>query len=245
MADERARAEAFAREIAEVYGDRLVSVVLYGSVARGDHRKGSDVNLLVLLDRADAATLRRGHAAARRWTRDGNPPPLILPAAEWRASADVFPIELSDIRDAHVVLRGEDPFAGIEIAPADLRRQLEHELKGKQIQLREGYLATAEKPAELGALLVQALPTFLVLFRTVLRLAGEPVPREAEEVIRRTAARAGFDAEPVLEVQRARRDGARFRPAADAPAVEGFLAAVAATVGHVDRLDPGAPGAPA
>lgn len=245
MATERERAERFAGELASVYGAELASVVLYGSVARNEHRPGlSDVNVLVLLARADAATLRRGHALTRKWTKDGNPPPLVLSLDEWRGSADVFPIELTDIRDAHVTLHGTDPFDAVEIHRADLRRQVEFELKGKQIQLRERYLAEADRPAELGDTLVKALPTFLVLFRTVLRLSGAAVPRGAEEVIEATAARVGFDAAPLREVQRARAGGGRLRPAADSAVVAGFLEAVAEVVAYVDRLDPGAPGAP-
>lgn len=36
--------------LAELYGDRLVRVVLYGSHARGDARPDSDIDLLVVLD---------------------------------------------------------------------------------------------------------------------------------------------------------------------------------------------------
>lgn len=38
------------RVLAELYGDRLAGVVLYGSCARGDEDAESDVDLLVLLD---------------------------------------------------------------------------------------------------------------------------------------------------------------------------------------------------
>ena len=237
MGSEIRRAEGFAGELARAYGGALASVVLYGSAARGEYVEGvSDLNVLALLRSTDPATLRRGSEAARRWVGEGNPPPLILGVEEWRRSADVFPIELSDIRDAHRVLRGDDPFAGIEIDPADLRHQCEHELKGKHIQLREGYLLSAGEPEELRTLLVKSISTFLLLFRTVLRLVGEGGVREPEEVVRRTAARVGFDADPLLAILRARQGAGELRPAPDAPVVTGYLEAVGRTVEFVDRI---------
>jgi predicted nucleotidyltransferase len=35
--------------LAEIYGDKLKAVYLYGSYARGDYRQGSDVDMMILL----------------------------------------------------------------------------------------------------------------------------------------------------------------------------------------------------
>lgn len=245
MGKETGRAEQLAQELARTYGDGLVSAVLYGSAARGDFHEGvSDLNVLVLLRDTAPATLRRGAALARAWVEEGSPPPLVMGIDEWRRSADVFPIELSDIRDAHRVLHGEDPFVGIRIDPADLRHQCEHELKGKHIQLRERYLFSSVEPEELGQVLKKSLSTFLVLFRAVLRLLGEEGVRDPEQVIRRTAERAGFDPASLLEILRARREARRFHPHAEDRVVVGYLDAVARVVDFVDRL-PAVRGEPA
>ena len=233
----RERARRFAGELQKVYGAELTSVVLYGSAARGEFRPGqSDLNVLVLLRELSPAALLRGSELARAWVAEGNAPPLMLSAEEWRRSADVWAIELTDIRDAHLTLAGADPFEGIAISMADLRLQCERELKGKQIQLRERYLLFAAQPDELGGLLARSFSTFLVLFRTVLRLGGEPGEREAEAVVRRVAERVGFDPAPLLEIHRARAAGEKLQPRADAPVVVGYLDAVSRVVEHVDRL---------
>jgi hypothetical protein len=238
MAKQMERAERLADDLSRAYGTALVSVVLYGSAARGEFHEGiSDLNVLVLLRSTDAATLRLGSDVARGWTVEGNPPPLILGDEEWRRSADVFPIELADMRDAHRVLRGPDPFEGITIDMGDLRLQAENELKGKYIRLRQHYLLAAAKPEELGNLLKQSLSTFLALFRAVLRLArDEAATRDQDEVIRRTAGHVGFDAAPLLAVLAARRTGEKLKPAPDAPEVVGYLDAVGRVVEWVDRL---------
>ncbi|HEV3049436.1 MAG TPA: nucleotidyltransferase domain-containing protein [Longimicrobium sp.] len=231
------RARRFAREMEAVYGADLASVVLYGSAARGEYRPGtSDLNVLVLLNDVSPAALRKASEAARAWVAEGNPPPLMMSVDEWRGSADVWAIELADMRDAHVAVTGPDPFQGLEIRLEDLRMQCERELKGKQIQLRERYLLFAGQPAELGELLTRSFSTFLVLFRTVLRLSGEGGVRDAETVVQRVAERAGFNPVPVVEVLRARTAGHKLNPQADSPVVVGYLDAVARVVEYVDGL---------
>jgi predicted nucleotidyltransferase len=237
MGKEIERAERLADELSRLYGDELVSVVLYGSAARGQFHDGvSDLNVLVLLRDAGPAALRRATKTARQWVEDGNLPPLVFGAEEWRRSADVFPIELADIREANRVLHGANPFEGLEIERGDLRLQCENELKGKQVQLRERYLLLSDRPEELGKVMKRSLSTFLVLFRTVLRLVGETPPHDPEATIRRTAERVGFDPEPVLAILRSRRSGEALKPGAEAPEVTGYLEAVARTAEFVDRL---------
>jgi predicted nucleotidyltransferase len=237
MSDHRS-ANEFADRLAATYGEGLVAVVLYGSAARGDYRPGvSDLNLLVVLRHADAVTLHRASALAREWAEAGNPPPLIMSESEWASSADVFPIEYSDMKAHHVVLRGLDPFGEVDIRWSDLRLQCEHELKSKKIRLREHYLLVADDPAQLGDLLKQSLPTFMTLFRTTLRLAGRSVPGDGVEVIQETASLAGFDGGPVQAVYRARAEASDgFAPGAEDVVVVGYLDAVQRTGELLDRL---------
>jgi predicted nucleotidyltransferase len=46
-------ARAVAADLAAKYGGRLRGVIVFGSLARGDHTAESDIDLLVLLDRID------------------------------------------------------------------------------------------------------------------------------------------------------------------------------------------------
>jgi predicted nucleotidyltransferase len=40
---------SFARDMRQVFGDKLVRVIVYGSYARGDYTKDSDVDVMVLV----------------------------------------------------------------------------------------------------------------------------------------------------------------------------------------------------
>src|SRR5690242_5085927 len=132
--------DTFGDAVARALGPRLISLILYGSVARGTHvPQRSDVNTLLICDTADDALFAALAPAVREWRRAGHPAPLIFTEAEWRGSADVFAIEYEDMRAHHRVLAGRDPWSGITVEERDVRRQLEAELMGKLIRLRQAY----------------------------------------------------------------------------------------------------------
>ncbi len=229
--------EDLAGALERTLGGQLVSLVLYGSAARGDFSPGrSDVNLLLILADASPVTLRSIGPAVHAWVKAGHPPPLIFSQHGWRASTDVFPIELEDMRQAHRVLRGGDPFLGLETAPADLRQELEREVLGKLLQLRAEYVASGPHPKALGALLVNSAATFFVLFRAVLRLRGTAPPTAPADLVKAAAQVVGFDSaafEWVLERLAGRkvRDLEQFDLIA-----EQYLAAIERLTQFVDEM---------
>ena len=102
--------------------DGLKTVVLYGSAVTGEFRAGhSDLNIVCVVDRADAALLEHSHGVADWWIRQGNPAPLFFTQDELRRSADVFAIELLDMKLHHRILLGTDFLAEFEV-PLQLHR---------------------------------------------------------------------------------------------------------------------------
>ncbi len=43
----------YVEEVKKIYGERLKSVILYGSYARGDFTPNSDIDIMILVDLAD------------------------------------------------------------------------------------------------------------------------------------------------------------------------------------------------
>jgi hypothetical protein len=215
------------------------SAVLYGSAARGDYaEETSDINLLLVLEDVTPATLRQLGPAFTAWQSASPEPPLVISLGEWNRATDVFPVELTDMLASYRVLRGPDLLAGITVPPADLRRELESELRGKLLRLRQGYTLLAGDADGLGQLAARSAPTALVLGRAMLALLGTPVtpPGDAERVVRGAAAAAGFPPEAMLEVVRHRGER-EWR--CDPATFEGYLDAVARMAMFVDQLQPG------
>jgi hypothetical protein len=186
-------------QLRAAYGARLDSVVLYGSAAAGEHiPKRSDYNVLLLLKELDANALSSASAVARAWSDAGNPPPMTMTVDEWRGSADVFPMEYADILDRHRVLYGTPPFDGVSVNTSDLRLQLEQQVMGKLLQLRQGALLAGTDGKRQAELIAASLSTMMVLFRAVVRLNGEKPDTDNAALARRVGALAGFDAAPFV-----------------------------------------------
>jgi predicted nucleotidyltransferase len=213
MTELRSAAQDFATRMVDTLEERLRSVVLHGSVARDEAVTGvSDVNLLVLVDRVDPELLRTLAPEARRWLKVERALPLVLTWDEWAAASDSFAIETADMLEAHEVLAGDDPFDGARVRDRDLRLQAERELRGKLIHLREGTLAAADRPEDLGRLLLTAMPSVATYLRAALRLSGVTVPRSTPEVLEAGAERVGADGAALTDLwaRRARREVPRL-----------------------------------
>jgi hypothetical protein len=219
------------------FGAELQAVVLYGSSARDAHdpRKPRH-NVLVVVARLTVDTLAREAAVAQAWMDAGHPPLLTMTAGEWAGSADIFPIEYADLLDSHRVLHGTLRLDGVRVEKRDLRLQLEHEAMGKLLRLRRGILAAGDDSRRRLALLEESIGAFLVLFRALLRLHGDAVPRDDAAVIVSAAARAGFEAEPFLVAQRHARGTAKLARGGASALLAGYLAGATQLVQHIDHL---------
>ena len=229
-------------QLRAAYKERLASVVLYGSAARGDHiPKQSDYNVLVLLEsmdsaRVDTAAFVAASSVARAWRESGNPPPMTMTMEEWRHSADIFPMEYADILERHRVLHGEPPFAGITVSPADLRLQLERELMGKLLQLRQSALLAGTDGKRQAELVGASLSTMMVLFRAILRLHGEHPPADNVATATRVGALVGFDPAPFLRAVRHVRGEARLTGPEAGQVLGGYIAAIEQLSRHLDQF---------
>ena len=231
--------EDLVTQLRAAYGSRLSSVVLYGSAAGGDHiQNRSDYNVLVLVDSVAASELAAASAVARAWHEAGNPPPMTMTAEEWKRSSDIFPMEYADILERHRMLFGDPPFDGIAVEPRDLRLQLEQEAMGKLIKLRQGVLASGNDRERQLELLAASLNTFMIIFRSFLRLHGTKPPTDNVALAEATARQAGFDAAPFVRVVQHVRGKEKLK-AEDAGAVlAAYLRGTEQLVSYLDTHQP-------
>ncbi len=198
--------EKMTQELQTLLGDRLVSLVLYGSAAAGDHAgKNSDINLLVVSHPLNRLELQSLSKAVVPWVKQGNPPPLFLTQEHLKDFVDVFPVEILDIQHNHKVIHGPDPVADLKVSHDHLRVELEHELQGKLLQLRTRYTMTEARPNLVEKLMVDSLATFLVLFKSALWLLGETPPVKKMEALQNLKKRVAFDTEVFEVVDRLKR----------------------------------------
>jgi hypothetical protein len=190
-------AESLAADLRIVFGDRLRSVVAFGPHLDGDPEAPLTCMALVASLTVDDLTACAKNAT--RWSRSRIATPLILSEHEFRRSLDAFPLEYGEIIRTHALVRGDNPFDGIEIAAADLRRACETQIKSHLVHLREGYIESGARPGAVADLVAASAPGFTALLRNVARLNGV-IYSDVAEATRQGARTAGLPEHVVAAV---------------------------------------------
>jgi hypothetical protein len=229
------------RELREIFGPRLQSLVMYG--ARDQHANddghadtdgpaGSSSRTMAVVDRMTREDLRACATRVDGWHARGLATPLLVAAHEFDRSLDVFPLEFGAILADHVVVSGENPFAASKLDPADVRRACEVQARSHLLHLREGYLETRGRADALSDLIVQSAPAFAALLTSVARLEGR-VPGDAEAAARHGERILGVSGGAITDIVKLA--GVHDLPSADAERLFApYLDAVEKLVAYVD-----------
>ena len=230
--------EQLVEKLQKAYGDRLVSVVLYGSAASGDrHARFSDYNVLCVLSRITPRELGDSEAIFRWWREFGSPSPLLLTEQEVETSTDCFAIEFSDMKRQHRLLAGKDVISTLVVDDTFYRAQVEHDLRAKLLRLRQKASGMLSDASLLRRLLLDSLSTFCVLFRHALILHGCEAPATKREVIARASERFGFDPLPFDKLLAIREQQLKTREVEPVALLGAYLAAIDVVIRAVDQLE--------
>ena len=175
---------ALERDLRSIFGNRLRSLVVYGlraQASQGDSHGSHAAHAAHLPARAVAHTLavvetlsiddlRACSARVDAWHDGGLATPLVLAAHEFGRSLDAFPFEFGAILADHALVSGSNPFDGLKVQEADLRRACEVQARGHWLHLREGYLETRGRADALAVLIVESAPAFAALLTSMAQL---------------------------------------------------------------------------
>jgi len=225
-------------KLQKAYGDRLVSVVLYGSAAAGDRQeKFSDYNVLCVLSCVTPRELSDGEAVFRWWRERGSPSPLLLGEQELAASTDCFVIEFRDMKRQHQLLAGKDVISSLAVDDRYYRSQVEHDLRAKSLRLRQKASGMLSDSGLLLRLLLDSVSTFCVLFRHALILHGADGPATKREVIALASQRFAFAPQPFERLLAIREGKLKAREADPVALLGPYLEAISVVIAAVDRLE--------
>jgi predicted nucleotidyltransferase len=191
----------------EALGDTLDSIVLYGSGAEGRLRAASDVNVIFVLNRFDAARVdalgepvRIAQAAIRL-------APMVVLRDEIPHAAAAFAVKFADVVRRHRVLHGGDPFTGLPIPRDRLVSRLLQVLLNLRLRLRAAYV-TRTFDDQLVTAIAHAAGAFRSAAATLRELEGHArlSPREALEQAAQKLGDPRFTA-AVTQISAARESG--------------------------------------
>jgi predicted nucleotidyltransferase len=187
------------KDYQKIFGSDLVSLILYGSAASGSYIKGkSDINLLVVVTSEAINQLENSLDTVKTWRNRRVAVPLFLTKDFIAKSLDCYPIEFLNIKNNHILIYGENVLAQINLAPEDLRLQIERELKGKLLLLRQGYLETEGDKSKLKQLISRSLTDFIFIFKAFIYFKQQSMPRSRRDTIKEMAKLVSFDTETFL-----------------------------------------------
>ena len=217
-------------------GGNLLSVILYGSAATEEfHPRHSDLNVLCVMRSLGRDDLSKLHAASAWWAKKGHPAPLFFTHTELHDSADVFAIELLDIKAAHRILYGEDVVASLYV-PMDLHRlHVERELRNNTLRLRQHYLMHPADSRKTLELMSSSISTFAALFRHALIALGDNPPPTKRGAVDRLGSILGFDPSPFHTIFEIREGHKRERDVDVQATFDAYLNRVAKVAEEMDR----------
>jgi len=231
-----AKLDDFVKRLKAAAMDNLKAVVLYGSAAAGEFHQGhSDFNVLCLVGRVQSADLEQLHDPADWWMRQGHPAPLVFTLDELLHSADVFAIELLDMKRHHRMLFGDDFLAAFEVPMQMHRLQVERELRAGWVRLRRAILTAPSREKARLAIMLDSVSSFCALFRHAMVALGQPMPASKREAVSAVAALAGADPSAFFSLLDVR-EGKREKELLDVEAsLRKYLEFVDAVTSEVDR----------
>lgn len=186
--------------LAEGLDGSLISVVLFGGLAKGEYIPGtSDVNVMIVLDNVTVNALDRTAPIVQAGARDMRLAAMIVGQGDLRRSAEVFPIKFLDMQRHHVVLWGKDVFANVSISRDHLRLRCAQEITNLLLRLRQFYVHRAHRPELIEVTLTRAVSSLLTSLGTLVELkTGKTLPTKASVI--EAVSGIGLDPQPLREV---------------------------------------------
>jgi len=222
----------------KVFGDDLVSIILYGSGAGSNYLPGkSDLNFLIVLSEQGIDNLDQAIDVVSKWKKKNVAVPLFMTKSYINSSLDSYPIEFLNIQKIYKMVFGEDVLKGLYFEPGLLRLQCEKELKGKLLHLRAGFLETEGKDKRIRNLIKVSLTAFISIFKALLYLVEAEIPVDRRGVIKSVAEKFGITADVFLKCADIKEDKGSFSSSEIKEIFKAYLTEVRKLSGIVNKLD--------
>jgi len=228
--------EEFVSDVKAVFPEELLSIILYGSGAKGEYvHKKSDINFLIVLTENGILNLAKCFGLVKKWSKRNVAVPLFMSKEYLRSSLDSFPIEFLSMQQHHKLIYGEDVLKDLQISKEHLRLEFEEQIKGKLLHLRKEFLATAGEKKLLTRLISITVPTFASLFTALLTLRGIEPPREKEAVLYKAAEALGLDQNVFRQIMAVRTNSVKLSATELITLMEKYIAEIRKLAFAVDK----------
>ncbi len=229
--------EEFLSDYKKLFGEDLVSVILFGSAARGEYiLKKSDINFLVILSDNGIERFYEALELVNRWKKRNVSTPLFLTEKYINESLDSFPIEFLNIKSHYNLIFGKDLFENMEFKRDDLRLQLEQEMKGKLLNLRQAYFQAAGNARMASMLIHDSFGTFLSLFPAILFLKNDSISGNSTENINRVSLLFKLDKGVLDRLYNVKQGKEKINKSASIDLLKSYISQIRSLANQIDSL---------
>jgi len=177
--------EDFSTNIGIIAKENLMAIYLYGSVTHKIFdRPQTSISILIVLKSAKVEDIENISPILYKAQKDFNLETTIITREETKTSADVFPIEFTDMKVKKFLIWGDDVFKNVNISMEDLRLSCELELKKRVLSLRRFFVLNLKNPKVLIDNLINDLPSFLMQMDTVLYLKAGNFATSTDDLLK-------------------------------------------------------------
>lgn len=226
------------RSLVKELGGALVSVALYGDLAKGEGFQPGHgvVNVAIVLDSVSLSKLDKAAPAIKRAIDSIRLAPLILSEDDLKTSTDVFPIKFLDMQKHHRVLHGKDVLSGLSIARDHLRLHCEQQVKNLHLRLNASYVRHATDASALRSTLESGVVSFIADLRTMLVLKTRSAPTLNADIVESATESLGLSADVINELLWLRRSEDRVPLAELKSLYSAFIDVVQHAASVIDKM---------
>ena len=227
----------FVQSLANALGDDLVSIVIYGGMAKSKSIKETDtIKLMLVIREITTDILDRIADPYMKHKRSNQIQLLTLSEEDLQTSTDVFPIKFLDMQQDYEILAGQDVVKGLEISKDNLRIRCEQELKNLMLRLRQTYINHSSKPKMLSSTMTKSYFAFLNGLDVLAELSTGNTYRQDDEILD-AGEEIGLNMTPLKRIKQLR-DGQIFdNPAEQKTVYEELMATVRKAASMADKLE--------
>lgn len=187
-------------DLKNIYGENLVSIVLYGE----------QQNIIVIFNKLEASDLKKALPAINKWKKTKKPLPVVMSEEEWLCSADIYPIEYTEIKNNYKILYGKDIVVPIEVSKQDLRLQCEYEIKNILVRIRQIYLGNSDNTKFIKELLEENVIKLVRIMNSALSLLDIQAEADYTQTIQKISEKTDFDGQILTEILQAKNKKQKF-----------------------------------
>lgn len=231
--------EQLAADLTAAVGDDLLSVAVYGGIAKGEPFElgQTPVPVLVVLQDASVTFLAKISSVVQKANREFLAAPFLVSLHDLQTSTDIFPIKFLDMQTHHFLLAGRDVLSELEISTQHLRLRCEQELCNLMLRLRNVFLRNAGHDESLRQAVGQGVAPFMAALGAAVCLKTGLTPVLSAETADSAAKVLSLDRDTLERLLNFDASDSNVSSSALAELFNEFIGVVEQAANFVDGLD--------